>query len=120
MNKREIGEAYEEAALLYLERQGVRILERNFRCRQGEVDLIGQDGDYLVFFEVKYRRTASAGYPAEAVGYGKQKKICRAAAFFLYQRKANEGIPVRFDVVAVCGESVNWYRDAFDYVGNRK
>ena len=117
MNRRKIGMEQEERACQYLTERGVRIRERNFRCRQGEVDLIGWDGDYLVFFEVKYRKTAWAGYPAEAVGYGKQKKICRAAAFFLYQRKWNEGIPVRFDVIAVCGESVNWYQDAFDYIG---
>ncbi len=53
MNKREIGAAYEEAAAVFLEKKGVRILERNFRCRQGEIDLIGRDGEYLVFFEVK-------------------------------------------------------------------
>ena len=50
MNKREIGAAYEEAAAVFLEKKGVRILERNFRCRQGEIDLIGRDGEYLVFF----------------------------------------------------------------------
>ena len=67
MNKREVGAAYEEAAAVFLEKNGVRILERNFRCRQGEIDLIGRDGEYLVFFEVKYRKNADAGLPAEAV-----------------------------------------------------
>ena len=66
MNKREVGAAYEEAAAVFLEKNGVRILERNFRCRQGEIDLIGRDGEYLVFFEVKYRKNADAGFPAEA------------------------------------------------------
>lgn len=117
MNRTKTGETYEEAAALFLEKRGVRLTERNFRCRQGEVDLIGWDGEYLVFFEVKYRRNADAGYPAEAVGYEKQKKICRAAAFYLYLRRIKEGIPIRFDVVAICGESVNWYRNAFDFCG---
>lgn len=74
MNKRKLGESYEEAASLYLQKKGVRIAERNFRCRQGEVDLIGWDGEYLVFFEVKYRKNKNAGYPEESVGTGKQKK----------------------------------------------
>lgn len=117
MNKRKIGESYEKAALLYLQGEGVRIIEKNFRCRQGEVDLIGWHGEYLVFFEVKYRRDASAGFPAEAVDYRKQRKICRTAAFFLYQRKYGESIPIRFDVLAICGERINWYQNAFDYIG---
>ena len=117
MNKREIGESYEEAAALYLKEQGVRIIEKNFRCRQGEIDLIGWHGDYLVFFEVKYRKNAETGYPAEAVGIQKQRKICRTAAYFLYQRKLGESIPVRFDVVGICGEHVSWYQNAFDYIG---
>ncbi len=117
MNKRQIGESYEEAAALFLERRGVRILERNFRCRQGEIDLIGQHGEYLVFFEVKYRRSGSAGLPAQAVNVPKQRKLCRAAKYFLYKRSLGESIPVRFDVVAICGESVDWYQNAFDYIG---
>lgn len=87
MNKRELGESYEEAASLYLQKKGVRIAERNFRCRQGEVDLIGWDGEYLVFFEVKYRKNKNAGYPEESVGTGKQKKICGVADYYLYQRR---------------------------------
>nr|WP_308626207.1 YraN family protein [uncultured Eisenbergiella sp.] len=117
MNKREIGESYEEAACLYLRKKGIRITERNFRCRQGEVDLIGRDGDYLVFFEVKFRKNKTLGYPEEAVGYAKQKKICKVADYYLYQKRLGESIPVRFDVVAICGESVNWYQNAFDYIG---
>ena len=116
LNKRELGESYEQIAALYLERNGVRIVKKNFRCRQGEVDLIGWHGDYLVFFEVKYRKNTDAGAPAEAVDFRKQRKICRTAAFFLYQKRIGESIPVRFDVVAICGERVNWYQNAFDYI----
>ena len=61
MNRRKIGESYEEAAGVYLQKKGIRLAEKNFRCRQGEVDLIGWDGEYLVFFEVKYRRTCDGG-----------------------------------------------------------
>ncbi|HJC25141.1 MAG TPA: YraN family protein [Candidatus Eisenbergiella merdavium] len=118
MNRREIGTAYEEAAAVFLEGKGVRILEKNFRCREGEIDLIGRDGEYLVFFEVKYRKNADAGFPAEAVGIAKQKKICRAAKYYLYRKHWGESVPVRFDVIAVCAERMNWYQNAFDYIGN--
>ena len=77
-NKRETGTRKEELAADFLTRRGVKILERNFRCRQGEIDLIGMDGQYLVFVEVKYRKTARNGMPAEAVGHS------QAAADTLY------------------------------------
>ena len=116
MNRREIGTAYEEAAAVFLEGKGVRILEKNFRCREGEIDLIGRDGEYLVFFEVKYRKNADAGFPAEAVGIAKQKKICRAAKYYLYRKHWGESVPVRFDVIALCAERVNWNQKAVDYM----
>ena len=117
MNRRKIGAAYEEAAAVFLEKNGVHILEKNFRCRQGEIDLIGRDGEYLVFFEVKYRKSADLGLPAEAVGAAKQRRICGAAKYYLYRKHLGESVPVRFDVVAVCGQRLNWYQNAFDYVG---
>ena len=55
MNKRALGKKYEEKACQYLESQGMKIVEKNFRCRQGEIDLIGFHGEYLAFVEVKYR-----------------------------------------------------------------
>ncbi len=77
VNKREVGGFYEEAAALFLSKKGVRILERNYRCRQGEIDLIGLDGEYLVFFEVKYRKDEEAGLPAEAVNSAQAAKDLR-------------------------------------------
>ena len=58
---------------------GMRILEKNYRCREGEIDLVAMDGSYLVFVEVKYRRDQHAGHPAEAVDARKQRKIVRTA-----------------------------------------
>ena len=84
-NKRETGTRKEELAADFLTRRGVKILERNFRCRQGEIDLIGMDGQYLVFVEVKYRKTARNGMPAEGLaisnssGYAiRRSSICTA------------------------------------------
>ena len=75
MNKREIGSRYEEAAAVFLQKQGFRILEKNFRCRQGEIDLVCREGKELVFTEVKYRSDVSCGSPFEAVDFRKQEKI---------------------------------------------
>ena len=89
MNKRKTGAKYEKQAADYLERQGVEILARNYRNRKGEIDLIGRDSEYTVFFEVKYRRDNSKGTPEEAVHYGKQKKYmygCR-----LLQNDSSDG-----------------------------
>lgn len=74
MNKREIGREYEGKACHYLESKGFRIVARNFRCRQGEIDIIGYDGEYLVFLEVKYRARSSSGHPAEAVTAASRRK----------------------------------------------
>ena len=70
MNKRKIGSRYEEAAAAFLQKQGFRILGKNFRCRQGEIDLVCREGKELVFTEVKYRSDASCGSPFEAVDFG--------------------------------------------------
>ena len=67
MNKRQTGSRYEETAAAFLTSKGYRVLERNFRCRQGEIDLICRHGRYLVFAEVKYRSGLTMGSPAEAV-----------------------------------------------------
>ena len=117
VNKREVGGFYEEAAALFLSKKGVRILERNYRCRQGEIDLIGLDGEYLVFFEIKYRKDEAAGLPEEAVNSAKRRRICGAAKYFLYLNGYGESIPIRFDVIAICQSRVRWYQNAFDYIG---
>lgn len=115
MNTRAAGAQKEEQVCAYLLSQGVRLVERNFRNRQGEIDIVGYDGPYLVFFEVKYRSGKSKGTAAEAVGSAKQKKICRVADYYRYLHQCAEDTPIRFDVVAVDGEDMKWIRDAFPY-----
>ena len=66
-NNRETGSRFEEQVADFLKKQGFRILDRNFRCREGEIDIIARDGAYLVFIEVKYRRTKAAGSALEAI-----------------------------------------------------
>lgn len=113
MNKRQTGSQYEEKAAEYMKQHGYQILERNYRCRQGEIDIIAQDGDYLVFVEVKYRGSTEKGYPAEAVTERKQRTIRQVAAYYLYSRRLSEQTPVRFDVAAILGEEIQYIKNAF-------
>ncbi|MDZ4063481.1 MAG: YraN family protein, partial [Coriobacteriia bacterium] len=83
-----------------LERAGMTIVERNWRCRFGEVDIVALDGDSLVLVEVKTRRTAAKGAPEEAVSPTKQKRLVRLAAAYV-QNAGLSDCDVRFDVVAI-------------------
>ena len=112
-NRRAIGTDYETLACEYLTRHGYQILCRNFRCRQGEIDIIAKDRDYLVFIEVKYRRDEHEGDPAEAVDARKQARILRTARYYMTRYHISEDTPCRFDVVAVLGSNVRLIRDAF-------
>ena len=116
MNNREKGAQKEEQVCAYLISEGVRITERNFRCRQGEIDIVGYDGVYLVFFEVKYRSTGGKGSAAEAVGSAKQRRICRVADYYRVIHHCAESTPIRFDVVAIDGDRLSWIKNAFYYV----
>ncbi|MBP5266387.1 MAG: YraN family protein [Lachnospiraceae bacterium] len=116
-NLRKKGGDYEARAAKYLSAQGYQIIERNFHCKMGEIDLIARDAEYLVFVEVKYRTTAAKGMPAEAVGFAKQRKICSAASYYLMKHGYLENVSVRFDVIAILGEDITLYRNAFPYIG---
>ncbi len=132
MDKRAVGELFEEKACAYMAERGFRILERNFRSRQGEIDVIGEDGEYLVFVEVKYRASGVSGSPAESVTVSKQKKICRTADYYRYRHGIGEGRAVRYDVIAIEGTEGNgtgkkedglriiWYKNAFFHIEVRK
>ena len=115
MNKRSLGTAWEEQAAEFLKREGCEILERNFRGKRGEIDLIVRDGRYLVFVEVKYRKNADSGFPEEAVDYRKQRIISRVEQEYLLKQRLSETTPCRFDVVAICGERVRHIKNAFEY-----
>lgn len=120
-NFRREGGAAEKLAGMFLEQNGVRILERNFRSgRRGEIDLVGLDGRTLVFFEVKFRKNEKSGAPEEAVTPAKQRTICRTADYYRCRYQIPEDQPVRFDVVALRPAeekkvSCHWIRNAFPY-----
>lgn len=113
MNKRSIGAVYERQAAEYLKSKGYQILENNYRCRIGEIDLIARDGRYLVFVEVKYRSDGFCGNALEAVTVRKQHTIRRVAQFYLLSHYLSEDIPCRFDVVGITGAEISLVKDAF-------
>lgn len=117
-NKRQIGTTYEKRAAQILREHGYLILERNFHSRYGEIDLICRKDRYLVFVEVKYRKTKSFGVPQEAVDTVKQRRICNTASFYLYSRHLPLDTPCRFDVVAVSAQGFEIIENAFFYCGN--
>lgn len=116
INKRAVGDDIEQECTRYLMNNGVRNIVRNYRCRQGEIDIIGQDDEYLVFFEVKYRTSEMSGFAESAVGYGKQRQICKVSDYYRYEKRISEDTPMRYDVLAVNGKQFMWYKNAFEYI----
>lgn len=114
-NKRKLGAGMEQAVKEYLQAHGFEILEMNYWCRQGEIDIIAREAGYYVFVEVKYRNSEKCGSPAEAVGTAKQKRISMAAGYYLYSHNLGEFTPVRFDVASVLKNKITYYRDAFPF-----
>lgn len=105
------GAAGEEHALAYLQERGLKLVGRNFRCKAGELDLVMQDGEVLVFVEVRKRASRSHGGAAASVTSHKQARLIRAAQFYLQRYRFPPAC--RFDVVAIDGERIEWLRNAF-------
>lgn len=123
MNTKRIGDYGEEYAAKYLDKHGYRIVNRNYRCKNCEIDIIAYDGDCLCFIEVKTRNRQDYGLACEAVNYRKQQKIIRGALFYITVN--NISAPVRFDVVEVylnsshllASKRINIIKNAFDASG---
>lgn len=116
MNKKSTGFCYERKAAEYLLSCGCNIIERNYRCKAGEIDLVVRDGSYLVFVEVKYRSTAVNGYGSEAVDFRKQTRIRKAAVWYMKERHVPPDQPCRFDVISFFGDEISIVKDAFQCV----
>ena len=110
------GQRAEELACRHLCDQGLTIVERNYRCPRGEIDLIMNDDGTLVFVEVRYRRNNIYGDGAESVNRSKQERLIATALHYL-QTHDRERRPTRFDVVSIAPgnprERIEWLRDAF-------
>ena len=110
---RQIGAEKEQLAVAYLQEQGYEIIACNFVCRQGEIDLIARKSPYLIFIEVKYRKSNRFGSAEEAVTMKKQMRIQKAAQYYLYKEKIPQNTPCRFDVVAINQEQIELIENAF-------
>lgn len=114
-SSRQIGTACEQEACDYLILQGLKLIEKNYRCELGEIDLIMQDQDARVFIEVRYRRQEDYGDALESVTPRKQRKIIRTAQYYLQKNDLYDKIPCRFDVIAHDSDpkKIQWIKDAF-------
>ncbi len=114
------GAAAEQQACDLLRRNGLTIRARNYRTRQGEIDIIAEDGNTLVFVEVRLRSNSSFGTPNESITPQKQQRILRASQHYLQREKIGDSRPCRFDAVCLTAQhesspdvSAQWIRDAF-------
>lgn len=113
------GRSGEDEAVDFLVRSGIRVLERNFRCPGGEIDIIARDGRTILFIEVRSKRSQKFGTPEGSITPAKMKKISRAARWYL-KKSGLENSPARIDVIAIIwdgGEPLfNWIVNAFEAV----
>ena len=100
INRRIQGKAGEDLAARFLEQQGLKIIKRNYRFERGEIDLIAEEGDELVFVEVKARRSTAFGSPEDAVTEEKQEQVHTVAEGYLFEHDIDNR-PCRFDVIAI-------------------
>lgn len=113
----QLGKKAEEFACQYLLNHGLKLVDRNYQCRVGEIDLIMQDEKYLIFIEVRYRQNIYFGNGVESVTNTKQKKLIKTASYYLQQKKLDEKINCRFDVVSLSLKKLTpeleWIKNAF-------
>lgn len=113
------GKEGEDIAMSFLKKKGYRILETNFRCALGEIDIVARENGDFVFIEVKTRKSGELGYPEQAVGMKKQRKISQVALYYL-QVKHLLDVNARFDVVAVTmsgsNQDIKLIKNAFDFI----
>ena len=114
MNKRSVGTDKEDLVIRFLEKNDVKILDRNYSTDRGEIDIVGADGDYIVFFEVKYRKSQEHGNPLEAVTPGKRRRIVNASRIYLYNNHYSDNTYVRYDCIGVLDSEITWIKNAFD------
>ncbi|MBO4213899.1 MAG: YraN family protein [Lachnospiraceae bacterium] len=116
MNKRIVGAGKELLATKLLEYNGYSIVAKNFRCRLGEVDIIAKKDGYLVFVEVKYRKTIKNGFPMEAVDYKKQNIISLVSDYYRIRYNLPDNAKIRYDVVAILDNTYKIVENAFEHI----
>lgn len=114
MNKRKIGSVYEQKAVDYLKNHSYIIVEQNYFCKYGEIDIIAKEADVLVFVEVKYRKDTKAGLGESAVNKRKQIHIINSAQNYMLEKYKTDEVLCRFDVIAINGNMLHHIKNAFD------
>ena len=118
-NKRDIGDRHEEFAVQVIQQAGFEIIDTNYLCKLGEIDIIARKDQDLVFIEVRYRRSDFYGGPLQSVDKKKQRRIGLAANHFLQKHKLTNKVACRFDVFAITGNlkqlKYQWVEAAFDF-----
>lgn len=109
-----LGKESELNVCRFLEKQGLILIEQNFRCLCGEIDLIMQHDQEIVFIEVRTRGSQDFGSAIESITKNKQKRIIKSAVFYLQKRNLFDKVYCRFDVVGVAGNQFEWIPNAFD------
>lgn len=113
-NNRQKGSLYEERTASFFVENGFEILEKNYRRKTGEIDLVVRDPDgTIAFVEVKYRKAQKQGFPEEAVTKSKQMRIRRTAEWYLCEKRLPSEAKYRFDVVSILDGDLTYIRNAF-------
>lgn len=113
VNKREVGGRYEQMACEYLEEEGLRVIETNYRTRVGEIDIIARDKNEIVFIEVKYRKNRSYGGAEFAIPRSKQLTIIRVAKVYIKMHGLSFRCFYRFDAVLIDGDEIRHIKNAW-------
>ena len=116
--KQKIGQLAETKACDFLKKQGLKLLDSNFRCKVGEIDLIMRDGTDIVFVEVRARRDRGYGTAIESITPFKQRKIIKTAVYYMQRKKWLEKVGCRFDVIGI-DTTIEWIKSAFSIEGYR-
>lgn len=97
----------------FLSKKGYKILELNFRCRTGEIDIVAKKNNIIVFTEVKYRKNLLKGSPGEAIDYYKQQKIYKTAMYYITRNRLNLSAEYRFDAILITNDNIEHIENAF-------
>jgi putative endonuclease len=111
-NARQKGRRYEKSAEEFLVQKGFRIIERNWQAGHQEIDLIAVDKNTIAFIEVKGSRNENFGHPAERLGRRKRQNLIKAATRYVIEKNLS-GYDLRYDLVAIIGDRIEYYPDAF-------
>lgn len=115
MITQQTGQLAENKALIYLTAQGLKLVTKNYSCRLGEIDLIMRDKEYLVFIEVRSRKSMSFGGGVASITFAKRQKIIKTTSHYMLKHQLQDKYPLRFDVISIDGSSgsITWLKDAF-------